>query len=180
MIRIKINLSTRTYVGKGYGFVLPLVIILLAAPLFLYLREKVGSNMASIKRLENRITIISEKLVSRDTSMKIQESGPDMEVLRDISDKREFSWITALDNIEKAIPAGISLSAIQPTFKEGGVRLSGLARDFSILSRFVDNLERLKVYKRVFLLNHSVKDMDNDRTAIIFNINVEGKNDHLN
>jgi Tfp pilus assembly protein PilN len=93
--------------------------------------------------------------------------------------KKRFSWIEALDNLEKAIPSGISLSSIQPSFKEGEVRLAGSARDFAALSRFVDNLERLKVYRRVFLVNQSVRDMDNGKAAIMFNINIEGANDPI-
>ena len=175
MIKIKINLATRSYTWKGVGIALPIAIIILSAILFLYLREQERDYRIATERLEKRVTELSEiQSLKQETSKEELESDGDLALVADILDKRRFSWIEALDNIEKAIPSGISLSSIQPSFKEGGVILAGSARDFAALSRFIDSLEKLKVYRRVFLVNQSAREMDNKKSAVMFNINIEG------
>lgn len=176
MIKIKINLATRSYVGKGVGIVLPIAITILTAILFLYLYDQARDYRIATERLEKRVAELSERQsLTKDKSKVEQESDADLSVVTDILVKRRFSWIEALDNLEKGIPSGISLSSIHPSFKDGGVKLTGSARDFAALSRFIDNLEMLKVYKRVFLVNQSIREMDNGKTSIIFNINIEGQ-----
>lgn len=178
MVKIKINLATGRYAGKGVGIVLPLIIIIFTAAFFLYMRQEAGRSRASAERLEKRIAGLSEKKPPKSENSKdMFTGGPDLDTVRDILDKREFSWIEALDNIEKALPQGISLSSIQPSFKGGGVRLSGMAKDFADLSLFIDRLEGLRVYKRVFLVNHSILDSENGEKSITFNLNIEGAND---
>lgn len=180
MIQIKINLATRSYAGKGVGIVLPIAIIILTATLFFYLRKQISYYRTATERLEMRVAELSERQsLKPDISKDSQESDAGLVVVADILEKRRFSWIEALDNLEKGIPSGISLSSIHPSFKDGGVRLAGSARDFAALSRFIDNLERLKVYKRVFLVNQSVREMDNGKTSILFSINIEGANDPI-
>ena len=175
MIKIKINLATRSYTWKGVGIALPIAIIILSAILFVYLREQERDYRIATERLEKRFTELSEiQSLKQETSKEEQKSDADLALIADILEKRRFSWIEALDNLEKAIPSGISLSSIQPSFKEGGVILAGSARDFAALSRFIDSLEKLKVYRRVFLVSHSVREMDNKKSAVMFNINIEG------
>ena len=175
MIKIKINLATRSYKWKGVGIAIPIAIIILSAILFVYLRDQEKDYRIATERLEKRVTELSEiQSLKQETSKEEQESDADLALVADILEKRRFSWIGALDHLEKAIPSGISLSSIQPSFKEGGVILAGSARDFAALSRFIDSLEKLKVYRRVFLVSHSVREMDNKKSAVMFNINIEG------
>lgn len=175
MIKIKINLATRSYTGKGVGIIFPTAIIIAAAIFFVYLLKQETAYKAATERLEKRVAELSARLHPADASRNEQVPDAAQDVIEDILNKRRFSWIEALDNIEKGIPSGISLSSIQPSFKDGGVGLAGSARDFDALSIFINNLERLKVYKRVFLVSHSAKDTDNEKTAITFSINIEGR-----
>lgn len=178
MIKIKINLATRSYAGKGVEMVLPVAIIILTTTLFFYLWKQVGEYRKAEERVKMRVAELSERQsLKPERSKDSQEPDAALAVVADLLEKRRFSWIEAMDNLEKGIPSGISLSSIQPSFKDGGVRLAGSARDFAALSRFIDNLEGLKVYKRVFLVNQSVREMDNGKSAIIFSINIEGAND---
>lgn len=175
MVKITINLATRRYPGKGVETALPAVIILLSLILFLYLSRKAGEYNDAGERVEKRIAELTELQGKKiDTAKETEASTIGLTVAGEIIEKKGFSWIGALDNLEKAIPPGISLSSIHPSFKEEGIKLSGYARDFSALSRFIDNLEGLKVYKRVFLINHSLKEMDDGRRAVVFNISIEG------
>lgn len=175
MTKIHINLATRRYPGKGLGIILPVAIILLSAVLSPYLVLKARGYNDAIERVEKRLAGLIERQDKKTVSPEDTEmSAAALAVVNEIIGERNFSWVRALDDLEKAIPPGISLSSIQPSFKEEEVKLSGYARDFAVLSKFIDNLEGLKVYKRVFLLNHAVKEMENNKKAVLFNINIEG------
>ncbi|MDO8445043.1 MAG: PilN domain-containing protein [Deltaproteobacteria bacterium] len=175
MIKITINLATKRYVGKGFGKVLPIAVIFIGVLFSLYIRERATNYENAIDRLKNRISQLPERQPGSTDGLKDMElPAVDLAAVSDIVEEKSFSWIGALDNIENALPSNISLSSIQPSFKEGGIKLSGQARDFSTLSRFIDNLEGLKVYKRVFLIGHSVKETDEGKTAVVFNISIEG------
>lgn len=175
MTKITINLATGRYHGKGLGITLPVAITLLSAILFSYLVMKAEEYNDTVERVGKKVAELTERQIEKTGSAKeMDTAAADLAVVAEIAGKRDFSWIRALDNIEKAIPAGISLSSIQPSFMEEGVKLSGYGKDFAALSRFIDNLEGLKVYKRVFLINHSIKEMDDERKAVVFNISIEG------
>jgi len=175
MNKININLATRSYTGKRLAIAFPTAALILSAVIFLYLRGQNEDYTTSAERLEKRMSDISgRRPMALETPKELMISNADLAAVGDIMEKRRFSWIRVLDNLEKAIPSGISLSSIQPSFKEGGVKLSGYAKDFGALSKFIDNLERLKVYNRVFLVNQSLTEMDNKKTAFTFNINIEG------
>lgn len=171
MIKVTINLATKRYPGKGIGMALPIFIVILSAAFFFYLSSRVREDLSSIERIEKRLAELSERMPQKEYARK--EPTVNLAPLGDLLVQKGFSWIEALDNIEKALPSGISLSSIQPSFKEGGAKLSGSARDFSALSRFIDNLEGLRVYKRVFLNSQSVEEMEG-KEAIAFNISIEG------
>lgn len=175
MIKITINLATKRYIGKGLGTVLPIAVIFIGVLFSLYIRERVTNYEDAIDRLENRISLLPERQAAGTDELKDMElPAVDLAAVSDIMEDKGFSWIGALDNIENALPSNLSLSSIQPSFKEGGIKLSGQARDFAALSRFIDNLEGLKVYKRVFLISHSVKETDEGKRAVVFNISIEG------
>lgn len=176
MTKITINLTTGKYPGKGLGITFPVAVVLLSAILFFYLVIKTEEYNDAIERVAKRVAELAERQIEKTGSVRgIDAAEADLAVVAEIAGKKGFSWIRALDNIEKAIPAGISLSSIQPSFmEEGGVKLSGYAKDFAALSRFIDRLEGLKVYKRVFLINHSLKEMEDERKAVLFNISIEG------
>jgi Tfp pilus assembly protein PilN len=173
MMKITINLATRKYPGKGLGIALPTAIFLLSLSVFLYLSGRLRDSADAIGRLEKRIVEISQKKIERPAQVEELIPG-NVAAVSEIAGQRGFSWIEALDNIEKSIPSNVSLTSIQPTFREGGVKISGYARDFGSLSRFINNLEGLVVYERVFLVNQSVKEVEEGKEAIVFNINIEG------
>lgn len=179
MERITINLATGRYVGRGVGTTLPVAIIILGLMLLWHTGSSARGLSQEIERVSKKVAELSEKRSSKSAMKAVLQKDSDKERLSlastaEIMEQRSFSWIGALDNLEKAIPPNVSLISIQPSFKESGVKLSGHAKDFLALSRFIDNLERLRVYKRVLLINHSATETEEGREAVLFNISIEG------
>lgn len=175
MNRITINLATGRYVGKGVGITFPVAVTILGLIFLWYAGGSVKGLDKEIERVSSKVAELPGKEPAKPVAQKdVDRERAGLVSTSEIMEQRSFSWIGALDNLEKAIPPNVSLVSIQPSFKEGGVRLSGYAKDFSSLSRFIDNLEGLRVYKRVLLTNHSAKEIEEGKEAIQFSISIEG------
>lgn len=175
MNRITINLATGRYVGKGVGITLPVAVTILGLIFLWYISGSVKGLGQEIERVSRKVAELPGKMPAKPVAQKdVDRERASLTSTSAIMEQRSFSWIGALDNLEKAIPANVSLVSIQPSFKDGGVKLSGSAKDFSALSKFIDNLERLRVYKRVLLLNQSTKEVEEGKEAVVFNISIEG------
>lgn len=176
MIKITINLATKKYVGRGLGIALPTAVIVLSVMLSLYLNGMAKGYVDTVERMGKKAAELSRTMPGKpDMQMEADLTKANLAAVSDIVQQRGFSWIGALDNLERAFPPNVTLISIQPSFKEGGAKLSGYAKDFASLSRFIDNLERLRVYKRVYLIGHSRKDIDEGKEAILFNLSIEGE-----
>jgi hypothetical protein len=66
----------------------------------------------------------------------------------------QFRWTALLSRFEELVPADVSLRTIQPDFKEHSVRLAGVARDVSAMTRFVDNLLTSEDLNQAYLQSH--------------------------
>ena len=53
------------------------------------------------------------------------------------------------------MPDDVSIRTIQPNFKERSVQLTGVARDLSAMTRFVDNLLHSEDLAQAYLQRHS-------------------------
>lgn len=175
MDRITINLATGRYVGKGIGITFPVAVTILGLIFLWYADASVKGLDKEIERVSSKVAELPGKTPAKPVVQKdVDRERASLASVSGIMEQRSFSWIGALDNLEKAIPPNVSLVSIQPSFKEGGVKLSGYAKDFSALSRFIDNLERLKVYKRVLLMSQSTREVEEGKEAVGFNISIEG------
>ncbi len=68
-----------------------------------------------------------------------------------------FSWTRLLFELERAIPANVTLVEIQPDFAKGGVTLSGDAKTVKDLLRCVRRLKERGAFHQVYLLRQGMK-----------------------
>jgi Tfp pilus assembly protein PilN len=87
-----------------------------------------------------------------------------------IINKRSYNWLLLLDNLEKFVPPGVSLTSLQPSAKEDSSKLSGIAISFGAVRRFMENLELSGVFTDIFLTQQSIVKIENKRQAISFSI----------
>ena len=67
----------------------------------------------------------------------------------------QFRWTLLLSRFEELVPDDVSIRTIQPNFKERSVQLTGVARDLSAMTRFVDNLLHSEDLAQAYLQRHS-------------------------
>jgi Tfp pilus assembly protein PilN len=66
-----------------------------------------------------------------------------------------FSWTGLLLELERAVPPGVELRAIQPDPTTGRVALTGQCRDFEDISRLVQSLSQRPAFREVDLLQQA-------------------------
>ncbi len=66
----------------------------------------------------------------------------------------QFRWTALLSRFEELVPDDVSIRTIQPSFKERSVRVAGIARDVSAMTRFVDNLLSSEDLNQTYLQRH--------------------------
>jgi hypothetical protein len=66
----------------------------------------------------------------------------------------QFRWTVLLSRFEALVPADVSIRTIQPDFKARSVQLTGIARDVSAMTRFVDNLLTSEDLNQAYLQRH--------------------------
>ena len=80
----------------------------------------------------------------------------DVGFLNQLAEKRAFSWVQLLSDLEATVPLPIAISSVKVNFQESTVALNGAAQDLSSLNMFVMNLQKHEAFRKAALVNHHV------------------------
>lgn len=80
-----------------------------------------------------------------------------------------YSFTRLLFELERAIPANVTLTEIQPDLGGGAATLSGMAKAMEDLLRCIERLREREAFHQVYLLNHS---MEKDSSSVRFTISL--------
>ena len=169
-MEIKLNLASKPYLNRqSVRFWLLLFGILLVVLLFL--NGSYGySNYRQLQLFDERFQELNDQLsglhgTSTDYSPeKLAEIKAEVGLANEIIDADRFRWTTLLSRFESVLPDDVTIHSIQPNFRERTVRLSGMARDVSALTRFVDNMLNSEDLNQVFLQSHGEVDKDDNNS----------------
>ncbi len=123
------------------------------------------SSQAELRISEKRLRQYQARVRERERSLAIlphRFSPKEMEHLAEridlynrIIQGANFSWTRLLFDLERAIPANVTLGEIQPDFGKGEVTLSGTAKSMEDILRCVRRLKERDAFHQVYLLNHA-------------------------
>ncbi len=85
-------------------------------------------------------------------------------------EQKSFDWLMLLDRLESVVPDGIAITAIEPSIKDGGLKLGGVAKGFGNIRKLVENLEDSKFFTDVYLVNQSEMQVSQAEKGLAFNI----------
>lgn len=170
-MRFNINLATRTYIdARKANAVLAAVIIILSAAL-LFAVSRLSSNAGQINRLEADLN----KGATSKQEVPAQEYQAVLSRIRfanGVIEQKTFNWLGLLNRLETVVPEGVALTAVQPDIRKNELRLSGAARNFRNLRKFMETLEDSKIFTDVYLLGQGMAKTEN-MTGITFNISCQ-------
>lgn len=153
-MKYSLNLATGTYVHHRRLFA-----ILVALGLFLL--GLLVINTLTVIRDSNRtrqIELRLDEFRGQKQGGKTEVSAAAMDRLaKRIEEASEllvrdnYRWTTLLDHLEAHLAEGISIRGLQPDYKTGVLKLSGVAASVTDLRHFIDNLTRSEVFTHVYL-----------------------------
>ena len=159
-MEIKLNLASKPYLNRQ-SVRLWLLLFGLLMVLLLLLNGSYGyRNYRQLQVLDKRFQELNDQIsgihgTSADyTPEKLTAVKAEVELANEIVDGDRFRWTELLSRFESVLPEDVSIHSIQPNFKERTVQLSGVARDVSALTRFVDNLLASEDLDQAFLQSH--------------------------
>jgi len=159
-MEIKLNLASKPYLNRQSVrlWLLPIGILLM---LLLLLNGSYGYRQyRQLQVLDKRFQELNDQISgihgpSADyTPEKLVAVEAEVELANEIIDADRFHWTDLLSRFESLLPADVSIHSIQPNFRERSVQLSGVARDVSAMTRFVDNLLTSEDMNQAFLQGH--------------------------
>lgn len=173
-MRLTINLATRIYINmKRLNFFIAGALVLLTI-LLLFNAMKITAGFKEKGRLSHGITVLEGK--SREIKSSAVPEKEYQALLSSIGfangiiERKTFDWLMLFDRLESVVPDGIAISSIDPSPKDNGLKLAGMAKSFGNLRKLVENLEESKLFSEVYLVSQSNVQGPEGRSAIGFNI----------
>jgi type IV pilus assembly protein PilN len=165
-----INLATRVYVDfRKVNLILILVMLILISWISFSLYN-INLNLEMTRRFGE---YKSGKLAGSKTG-KVSESDyskflTDVKYVNAILYSRSYDWLALLNNLEHLVPDGVALRGLEPG-KEGFLKLSATARDFSSVRKFIENLQSSKNFTEVYLTDQASVKTANKQKGINFTV----------
>jgi len=173
-MRLTTNLATRIYINmRRLNFFIACALILLTL-LLLVNGRKVAAGFGDKGRLDQGIKVLEGR--SRDTKnssvpeKEYQALLSSIKFANGIIQQKTFDWLMLFDRLESVVPEGIAIASIEPSPKDNGLKLAGMAKNFGNLRKFVENLEESTYFTEVYLVSQSNTQGPEGRNITGFNI----------
>ncbi len=160
-MKIKLNLASKPYLNRQ-SIRLWLSLACSFMLLLLVINGYYGyQDFRQLRLLESRFLELERQastvqgLPSGYTAEKYAVIKEEIIQVNEIIAEDQFRWTALLSRFEELVPDDVSIRTIQPSFKERSVRVDGIARDVSAMTRFVDNLLTSEDLSQTYLQRHS-------------------------
>lgn len=178
-MKYTLNLATGTYVNHRRLYVVFTIICLLLLGLLVINSLSVFKDINRTRELQLRIDELQRQ--NRGASSKGQISGTELTVIKqrietanELLVRDNYRWTALLDQIEGHLADGISIRGLQPDYKTGVLKLSGVAATVGDLRNFIDKLSQSTVFTHIYLKEQRAeKSKDNFSEGISFSIELQ-------
>lgn len=178
-MKYSLNLATGTYVNYRRLYAICAVLGLFFLGLLIVNSTSVIRDISRTRQLELRLEELRNQ--KRGVNQQSEISGTALaEMAQRIAAANEllvrdnYRWTALLDQLETHLADGISIRDLQPDYKSGVLKLSGVAASIPDLRHFIDNLSRSEVFTQVYLKEQRTeKTTDNLPGGISFSIELK-------
>ena len=161
-MKLTLNLASRTYVNRRalyliYALVLGALVLLLAFSTSRLWQLQYHSRAMEerLADLEKRLGEVEEPADPAVTPAALERQAPRGAIAHPLHDQDGFCWTALLDRLEGVALEGVSVSSLQPDYKERNLRLTGQARSVRELRSFLDRMIASPDFSEVYLLQQS-------------------------
>ena len=126
------------------------------------------TRVARIEQQQQQQREVTPRRSSRQNQRNItQEIRQEIRKASVVIDEMNLPWESFFDAIEFASHEDVAILSLQPSIASSNMRISGEAKDMSVLLLFVEALERELVFENAHLLNYKIK-LDNPHKPVVF------------
>lgn len=178
-MKYSLNLATGTYVNHRRLFTIVSVLGLFLLGLLVVNSMSLIRDSSRTRQLELRLEELRGQ--KRDASQQGEVSAAALakmaqriEFANELLVRDNYRWTALLDQLEAHLADGIGIRGLQPDYKSGILRLSGVAASITDLRNFIDNLSRSEVFTQVYLKDQRIeKTKDNLDGGVLFSIELK-------
>jgi Tfp pilus assembly protein PilN len=151
-----------------------LLILLISQGMALHLRQDLEKELNGVSaRVRAEKPHVSRTFSAAE--IKCQEG--EIAFINGLIAKDRFSWTELLGRLEKAMTRGITLTGIQPDYREGNLQISGFAENVDALRGYLTSLLHSDTLAAAYLLQQEarkVKDRsDREHPVVAFRIEIQ-------
>lgn len=178
-MKYSLNLATGTYVNHRRLYAISTVLGLFLFGLLVINGMNLFRDVSHTHELELRLEEL--RVQNRDPNQKGEISRAELaaqakriETANELLVRDNYRWTALLDQLEGHLADGISIRGLQPDYKTGNLKLSGVAASVVDLRKFIDNLSQSDVFFHVFLREQQTeRTKDNLPGGISFSIELQ-------
>ena len=178
-MKYSLNLATGTYVNHRRLFAIISVLGLFLLGLLVVNSMSLIRDSSRTRQLELRLEELrGQKQDARHqgevSAAVLAKMAQRIEFANELLVRDNYRWTTLLDQLEGHLADGISIRGLQPDYKSGILRLSGVAASITDLRNFIDNLSRSEVFTQVYLKDQRIEKTKDDLDGgVLFSIELK-------
>ena len=155
-MKYSLNLATGTYLNHRRLYVTFSVLGLFLLGLLVVNSMSVIRDSSRTRQLELRLEELrgQKRGVNQQGeigSAALAKMAERIKAANELLVRDNYRWTSLLDQLEAHLAEGISIRDLQPDYKSGVLRLSGVAASITDLRNFIDNLSQSEVFTQVYL-----------------------------
>ena len=170
---LKINLATRYFFDSRKLALATVIAFTLVIAVSFFSIATFSANAGREKRLTADVTTLKARFDASAKGISEKEYGDLLKRIataNGIIRKKSLDWLLLLDRLEMVVPDGVVLSAIEPSLKDGTLKISGVAREFRNLRVLVENLESSPHVSEVYLQSQSETTVGLTQRGVMFSV----------
>jgi len=182
-VKTTLNLAARHHQAGYMAATVARWLLPLLGLCLLYLLISQGMALTRRNSLEKdlagmRATVPAENRPARTVSAEaIKRQAEGIAFMDGLVAKDRFSWTKLLDRLEKTLTDGITLTGIEPHYREGSLQIAGLAEDVTALRRYLSSLLRSESLREAYLLQQETRKLkgqfDREQAVVVFRIEIK-------
>jgi Tfp pilus assembly protein PilN len=150
-----------------------LVCLLIGQGLALHRRRQLAEELSALAaRVKAASPPVSKTLSAGD----YKRQAADLSFADSLIAKDRFSWTDLLDRLEGTLTREVTLTRIEPDYKERSLRLAGLAENVEALRRYLSSLLHSDSLSAAYLLGQETKKIKDshgrEQAVVVFQIEI--------
>ncbi len=156
-MRFTINLTTRTYLNYRRINQVCVAGALLLLAMLAWNVSRVSTGLGELHRFRAESAEFESRLSGRPAGVSEKDYNKMLASIRffnTVIERKSFSWLGLLEQLENATPEGIALTSLSQDKKNDVLKIEGVAKSFSMVRAYMEKLGDSKKFAEILLLSH--------------------------